>query len=109
MKNYIPLFVVRIKNLKNLKYQTFPQNISLFYYLLQVPGRRWKIFQEEESIEILKNFSTKAELLIFKFTLPLAKLDMVGSRFVLNDLIFWDNILVDIQLVTFFCYLILGN
>ena len=33
-------------------------------------------------------FCTKTELLNFKFTLPLAKLDMVGSRLVSNGLIF---------------------
>ena len=37
----------------------------------------------------------------FKITLPLAKLDMVGSRLVTNVLIFSDDILVDIQSVTF--------
>ena len=52
---------------------------------------------------------TKTELLNFKFTLPLAKLDIVGSRPVSNGLIFSDNILVDTQSVTFCYYLILGN
>ena len=42
---------------------------------------------------------TKADLFHFKSTIPLAKLDMVGSRLVPNDLIFSDDILVDIQLV----------
>ena len=47
-------------------------------------------------------FCTKAELLNFKVTLILAKLDMVGSRLILNDdLIFSGDILVDIQLVSF--------
>ena len=46
-------------------------------------------------------FGTKTELLDFKFTLPLAKLDMVGSRLVSNGLIFSDGISVNIQLVTF--------
>ena len=42
-------------------------------------------------------FCTKTEFLNFKITLPLAKLDMIGSRLVSNGLIFSD----DIQLVTF--------
>ena len=53
-----------------------------------------------------KRFCTKTELLIFKFTLPLAKLDIVSSRPVLNGLIFLDDISIDIQLVTF---LLLSN
>ena len=40
-------------------------------------------------------------MLNFKVTLILAKLDMVGSRLILNDLIFSGDILVDIQLVSF--------
>ena len=43
--------------------------------------------------------NTKIELLYFKITLTLAKLDMVGSRLVLIGLIFSNGILVDIQLV----------
>ena len=43
-----------------------------------------------------KLFCTKAELLNFKITLTLAKLNIVGSRSVSNGLIFSD----DIQLVT---------
>ena len=43
-----------------------------------------------------KRFCTKAELLNFKITLPLAKLNMVGSRLVSNGLIFSDDISVDI-------------
>ena len=58
------------------------------------------LFNEEEFL------CTKTELLSFKITLPLAKLDMVESRLVSNDLIFSDDILVDIQLVTF---LLLSN
>ena len=46
-------------------------------------------------------FCTKTELLNFKFTLPLAKLDIVGSRLVSNGLVFSDDIPVIIQLVTF--------
>ena len=47
-------------------------------------------------------FFTKTELLNFKFTLPLVKLDIVGSKPVSNGLIFSDDIPVNIQLVTFF-------
>ena len=53
-----------------------------------------------------KSFCIKAELLNFKITLPMANLDMVGSRLVSNGLIFSDDILVKIQLVTF---LLLSN
>ena len=42
-------------------------------------------------------FGTKTELLDFKFTLPLAKLDMAGSRLVSNRLIFSDDVSVNIQ------------
>ena len=48
-----------------------------------------------------KIICTKAELLNFKITLPLAKLDRVGSRLVSNGLIFSDDTAVDFQLVTF--------
>ena len=48
-----------------------------------------------------KCFYTKTELLNFKITLPLTKLDMARSRLVSNGSIFSDHILVDIQLVTF--------
>ena len=54
------------------------------------------LYNEEE------HFYTKTELLNFKITPPLGKLDMVGSRLVSNGLIFSDNIPVDSQLVTFF-------
>ena len=37
----------------------------------------------------------------FTITIPLAKLNMIGSRLVSNGLIFSDDIPVDIQLVTF--------
>ena len=40
------------------------------------------LYKEEE------RFRTKTDLLNFKITLPLAKLDMVGSRLVSNALIF---------------------
>ena len=46
-------------------------------------------------------FCTKTELLNFKINLPLAGLDMVSSRLVSNGLIFSDEILVDIQSITF--------
>ena len=49
------------------------------------------LYNEEELI-----LSTKAELLDFKITLPLAKLDTVVSRLVSNDSIFLDDILIDI-------------
>ena len=52
------------------------------------------------------SFCTKTELLNFKFTLPLAKLDMVDSRLVSNGLIFSDDTDVNIHLVTF---LLLSN
>ena len=42
---------------------------------------------------VKKNFfCAKTELLNFKITLPLAKLDMVGSMLVSNGLIFSDDI-----------------
>ena len=49
---------------------------------------------------------TKTELLNVKITLPLAKLDMVSSALVLNGFIFSNDVLVDIQLLTF---LLLSN
>ena len=54
------------------------------------------LYNEEE------RFCTKTELLTFKITLTLAKVDMVGSNLVSNGLIFRDDILVDTQLVTYF-------
>ena len=45
-------------------------------------------------------FCFKTELLNFKITLPLAKLDMVGSRLVSNCLILSDDIPDTIQLVS---------
>ena len=56
-------------------------------------------------------FCSKAELLNFKITLPLARLDIVDSSSVTNGLVISDDILVDIQLVTFLLlqYLILWN
>ena len=49
-----------------------------------------KLLYNEEEL-----FCTKAELLNFKITLPLAKLYMVSSRLVSNDLIFSDDIPVN--------------
>ena len=46
-------------------------------------------------------FFTKTELLNFKITLPLTKLDIVGSKLASNVLIFSQNIPVVIHLVTF--------
>ena len=51
-------------------------------------------------------FRTKTELLNFKITLPLTKLDMVGSKLVSNGLMFSDDIRVDTQLLPF---LLLSN
>ena len=51
-------------------------------------------------------FCTKTELLNFKITLPLSKLEMIGSKLVSNGLAFSDDIPVS---VSFYCYLILGN
>ena len=48
-------------------------------------------------------FCTKAELLNFKITLPLAKLDMVGSKLVSNGF-FSNDGPVGIQLVTFLLF-----
>ena len=55
-----------------------------------------KLLYNEEKI-----FYTKTELLNFKITLPLAKLEMVVSRLVSNDSIFSDDILVNILSVAF--------
>ena len=46
-------------------------------------------------------FYSKRELLNFKITLPLAKLNMVVSKLVSNGLIFSDDILIDIKLANF--------
>ena len=43
----------------------------------------------------------KTELLNFRITLPLDKLDMTGLRLVSNGLIFSGDILVNIQVITF--------
>ena len=56
-----------------------------------------KLLYKEEKL-----FCTKTKLLNFKFTLPLAKLDIVASRLISNGLMFSDDIPVNIQLVTFF-------
>ena len=55
-----------------------------------------KLLYNEETL-----ICTKKELLNFKFTLPLGKLDIVGSRPVLTCLVFYDDIPVDIQSVSF--------
>ena len=55
-----------------------------------------KLLYKEEKL-----FCSKIELLNFKFTLPLAKLDIVGSKLVSNYILFSDDIPVDIQPVTF--------
>ena len=67
-----------------------------------------KLLYNEEEL-----FCTTAELLNFKITLPLAKLDMVGTRLVSNDLKWFEkslnfsaDILVDIQVEIF---LLLSN
>ena len=57
---------------------------------------RMKLLYNEEKLSY-----SRTGLLNFKFTLPCAELAIVGSRSVPNDLIFSDNILVTIQLVTF--------
>ena len=57
---------------------------------------RMKLLYNEEKLSY-----SRTGLLNFKFTLPCAKLAIVSSRSVPNDLIFSDNILVAIQLVTF--------
>ena len=48
----------------------------------------------------VKDFYTKTKLLNLKFTLSLAKLDIVCSRPVSNGLIFSDYILIDIFFFT---------
>ena len=64
-------------------------------------------FKNEVTIySMKKSFCTKTELSDFKITLPLAKLDMVGSRLLSDCLIFSDDIPVDIQSITF---LLLSN
>ena len=56
-----------------------------------------KLLYDEEEL-----FCTKTELSSSKDTLPLAKLDMVGSRFIsVHGSFFSGDTLVDIQFVTF--------
>ena len=55
-----------------------------------------KLLYNEEKI-----FSTKTQFLNFKISLPLDKLNMVGSRLVSNGLTFSGDVPVNIQLVTF--------
>ena len=57
---------------------------------------KMKLLYNEEEL-----FCTKTELLNFKITLPLATLDMVGSRLVSNGLFFSGDIPIYIQLATF--------
>ena len=58
-----------------------------------------------KSLYLEETFALK-QLLNFNITLPLAELDMVSSRLVSNGLIFWDEIVVDIQFIIF---LLLSN
>ena len=62
------------------------------FSLLTMYKFKIKLLYNEE-----KRSCTKTELLKFKITLPLAKLDIVRSRLVSNDLIFSDDIRVDIR------------
>ena len=78
----------RVKPLAGLRGQKFN---SWTVYKFKI-----KLLYNEEKL-----FYTKTELLNFKFTVPLAKLDIVSSRPVSSCLLLSDNILVDIQLVTF--------
>ena len=80
-----------------------PWSISQF---IEVHKFKIKLLYNEEEA-----FCSKAELLNFKITLPLARLDIVDSSSVTNGLVISDDILVDIQLVTFLLlqYLILWN
>ena len=52
------------------------------------------------------SFCTKTELVNFDITLPEAKFHMVGSRLVSKALIFSNDILANIQVITF---LLLSN
>ena len=61
-----------------------------------------KLLQNEEKIS-----STKTELIHFKFALPFAKLDLVGSGQVSNDLIFSGGIPVISSWQLFYFYLTL--
>ena len=49
---------------------------------------------------------TKIKFLSFKLTLPMAKLDIVGSRVVSDSLLFSGDTLVNMELITF---LLLSN
>ena len=50
-----------------------------------------------------KTFCTKTELLIFNINLPLAKLDIVGSKLILNGLIFSDDFPTEILITIATC------
>ena len=67
-------------------------------------GLRGKFFNSwtmyKFKIKLIYNEEECTELLNFKFTVSLAKLDMVKKRLVSNGLIFSDDIPVDIQIVT---------
>ena len=60
------------------------------------------------SYTVYKSFFAKL-VLNFNITLSLAILRIVGSRLLSNDLVFLDDISVDMQLATFYFYVILGN
>ena len=81
------------KLLLKSKITTFPAVLLSKHYVARYLIHRLWINLKQ------KFLYTKADLFNFKSTIPLAKLDMVGSRLVPNDLIFSDDILVDIQLV----------
>ena len=68
------------------------------YYVARYLIHRLCINLNKITIQWGKKVCTKTELLNFKITLPLDKLDVVISRLVSNDLTF---IPVDIHLVTF--------
>ena len=80
-----------------------------FFRVNFLAGLRGQLFNSQTMYKIKvklpynqeKLFCNRMELVSFKYTLPLAKLDIVGSRPLLNGLIFSDDIMVDIQLVTF--------
>ena len=80
-----------------------------FFSVKLLAGLRGQLFNSSTinkfKIKLLcieeKLFCTKMELLNFKFTPPLAKLEMAGSKLVSNGLIFSDDIPVNLWLVTF--------
>ena len=62
---------------------------------------KMKLLYNEEGF-----FRSKTEMLNFEITVPLVKLDMVGSKLVSNGFIFSGDIPINIQLVPF---LLLSN